>query len=748
MQAPVGYGVRNREVGYRVLVMGVGLFLAASACPGWAEEETAQPPEAIMLPNVTMQGKRAYPEGTGTLSLRESSNGSTRLGLTLREIPASVEVITQQTMLERGLRTVSEAIQSATGVTVGDSPVAPGAFSMRGFSGNQIRLLFDGLSLGPTGFVTRPRDSWNLDRIEILKGPASVLYGEGAVAGAINLVTKRPLRNLVGSEAYLSYGSFNTLRAGVGSGGTLGMDRLHYRVDLSYQNADTVMGIQQTPNTMWNLTSALLYDATSRLSFELSFDIAYDRSKPYWGTPLVPATFATQRVNGVVSTADGRAVDARMLRLNYNVQDGDLSALTTWSKLKASWRPTDFIEVRNQSYYYTAKRDWMNAETYRFNGGTQLIDRDRFLVQHDQFVIGDRFELQVNHPLGPFKNRLVSGLDFTYTDFTRPSFFSTNGGSVDPFAPVAGLFGGGPTATQTAKIMDTAVFAEDQFSVTDTLKVVGGVRTDSINLEREFFTTAGALNPAMSFFQNFTPTTWRAGLVYDVLPQITLYGQYATAADSVGGSLFSVRNNQQFSLATGNQWEVGAKGQFWDNRMEWTVAYFDIMRKNILTQISQTESVNVGRRSSKGVEVDAAVRVTKGWRIQGNVTFLSAKFDEFSELSGGNLVSRNGNRPFEVPQAVANLWTIFRVPTVVPIDLGAAFRYVGDRYNDSANNIRLHAYMTADAWISVPFKQFWITLRGRNLFDKTYAIWGSTFYPDQVLIGSPRTVELSVMGRF
>lgn len=79
--------------------------------------------------------------------------------MTLREIPASAEVITQQTMQERGLRTVSEAVQAATGVTVNDLGVNPGAFSMRGFSNQQIRLLFDGLSLGPTGFVTRPRDS-------------------------------------------------------------------------------------------------------------------------------------------------------------------------------------------------------------------------------------------------------------------------------------------------------------------------------------------------------------------------------------------------------------------------------------------------------------------------------------------------------------------------------------------------------------------------------------------------------------
>jgi iron complex outermembrane receptor protein len=278
----------------QVLMVGLVMAIGAPIQPAFTEEGSDPSVEPVTAPTVVVQGTRTYPEGTGTLHLSEQSQGSSRLGLTLREIPASVEVVTQQTMQERGLRTVSEAIQAATGVVVGDHPVAPGAFSMRGFSQNQIRLLFDGLSLGPTGFVTRPRDSWNLDRVEILKGPASVLYGEGAVAGAVNLVTKRPIRELTGSEAFLSYGSFNTLRAGVGSGGTLGTDQLHYRVDLSYQNSDSVYGIQRTPYTYWNMTSAVLYDVTSRFNLELSFDIAHDRAKPYTGTPLVPSSFATQ----------------------------------------------------------------------------------------------------------------------------------------------------------------------------------------------------------------------------------------------------------------------------------------------------------------------------------------------------------------------------------------------------------------------------------------------------------------------
>ncbi len=732
------------------MLRGLTIVLSVVCClvsplVGFAKEGEA---DAVNVQEVTVIGQPIPQLGTGTLQLESLSPTSSRLGLTLREIPASIEVIGQQTIQERGFRTISESIQSATGVSVGDAPGNPANFSMRGFTNNQIRLLYDGLQIGPASMTSRPRDTWNLDRIEILKGPASVLYGEGAVAGAINFMTKRPVRELEGTETFLAYGSYNTTRAAVGSGGKLGTDKLHYRVDVSYQNADSFMGVQRTPYTYWNWTSALLYDATSRLSFEVSFDLTHDRSKPYFGTPLVPGAFATQAVNGVVSTRNGRTVDARMLRQNYNTQDSDMSALTTWTKFKTTWKPTDVIEVRNQAYYYTAKRDWQNAETYTFNNATQLIDRDRFFVAHDQNIVGDRLEAQINEPIGSLKNRFVMGLDFSRLDFTRPSYFNGAGGSVEPFAPVAGLLGLGPTATQTAKISTTAVFVEDQVSLTEQLKVVAGLRHDHIDLERQLFNTAGVLNTTSSFSRDFNPTTWRAGVVYDLLPAITLYGQYSTAADPVGTNVFLVRAAENLSLATGAQWEIGAKGDLWNKRAEWTIAYFDIFRKNILTQTSLTEAVNVGRQSSKGIELALGVRPTEAWRVQGNLTFLSAKFDDFTELSVGSLVSRSGNRPFNVPQAMANLWSIYRLPTAVPVDLGAALRYVGDRYNDAANAVRMNAYITADAWLSVPYKNMWFTLRGRNLFDKTYAIWGDNFYPDQVLIGAPRTVELSMMARF
>lgn len=121
---------------------------------------------------------------------------------------------------------------------------------------------------------------------------------------------------------------------------------------------------------------------------------------------------------------------------------------------------------------------------------------------------------------------------------------------------------------------------------------------------------------------------------------------------------------------------------------------------------------------------------------------------DFSELVAGSPVSYSGNRPPNVPETVANIWSQYRIPFVIPFDVGAAFRYVGPRYTDNANVVRLHGYTTADVWVSIPYKSFALTLRGRNLADKTYAIWTDPFYPSQVLLGAPRTMEVMLTARF
>jgi iron complex outermembrane receptor protein len=122
------------------------------------------------------------------------ATSASRLGLTVRETPATVEVIDQKTIRDQGYRTASEAAQGAVGVTSGDNPAEPSAFSMRGFTNSQINTLYNGIKIGPQNMTSRIMDTANLEAIEFLKGPASLMSGEGASGGAVNYVTKQPPR--------------------------------------------------------------------------------------------------------------------------------------------------------------------------------------------------------------------------------------------------------------------------------------------------------------------------------------------------------------------------------------------------------------------------------------------------------------------------------------------------------------------------------------------------------------------------
>src|SRR5688500_15976940 len=165
-----------------------GIALLAAATPAPAQRT---PPE------VTVRAERDAP-----LSSESPADSASRLGLKVREVPATVDVVDQQTMRTRGLRTVTEAVQAAVGVTAGDFPAEPAGFSMRGFTNSQINTLYNGIRTGPQNMTSRVMDAGNLERIEILKGPASFMSGEGAAGGAINFVTRRPHRGPIESEIF------------------------------------------------------------------------------------------------------------------------------------------------------------------------------------------------------------------------------------------------------------------------------------------------------------------------------------------------------------------------------------------------------------------------------------------------------------------------------------------------------------------------------------------------------------------
>lgn len=220
---------------FGLLVISVGCVSSVCAATVQTKKAKAQPlKKTSTLWNGAPEEITSYGK-TPTLKTAPAIAG--KLGLSIQHSPATINVVSHDLMMQRGYAQAEDAADSAPGVTSGGSPGSPAQLLMRGFSGNQILVLRDGIYFGPTTMVNRPQNSFNLESVQILKGPSSVLYGQGAVGGTEDVRTRDPAFDAPHANALLSYGSFNTWNAGIG--GSVPITKtLALRTDFSRTSSD------------------------------------------------------------------------------------------------------------------------------------------------------------------------------------------------------------------------------------------------------------------------------------------------------------------------------------------------------------------------------------------------------------------------------------------------------------------------------------------------------------------------------
>ncbi|HUN76706.1 MAG TPA: TonB-dependent receptor [Steroidobacteraceae bacterium] len=677
-----------------------------------------------------------------------------RLGLSEQELPATLEVIDSDEMLGRGFNTVEQAADSQAGVISGGSPGDQMQFSMRGFTGDQITQLRNGLYIGPANMVNRPENSFNVASVEILKGPASVLYGQGAIAGVVNVVDKGPSFGTPSAEGLLSYGSFNSTVMGVG-GTTHIDDVVAFRLDVSRTASDGY--VENTPSYSNEITTSATWKIAPRLQLQLSMDYLQDSPSDYFGTPLVPVSYATDPLRGVLTSATV-AIDAPMRFVNYNVGDAHIGSTQEWPHLLLTWEPSDSVTIQNYAYYLHAYRSWFDAETYTFSLtepgylGIPRIDRDRFFVKHQQNMLGDQGSLAWSAHLGPMPNKAVIGFDYSHLNFNRTRGFPPND-SVDPFEPSPGLFNSAyPAPVQGAKSPtywnDYSAFFEDVLEATSALKFVVGARYDQLALTRQNFNFSGEFVPSTSFQQTYTTVSERVGIVYDVTKNITPYLSYNTAADPPStNNIFLVNANNAFALSHSWQIEAGVKGRTDNGIADFTAAIYDIKRDNILTETSIDTLTNVGSQKSKGAELTTDIKLTDNWTVSANAAYTDSSFGTFIDPNTG--LDDRGNQPANIPRWTANVWTSYRNIGGLPLQVGGGMRYIGSRYGDEANTLLLNDYALFDFYASYGITpSTLLTARVNNAFDKAYVQWADIYYPPEVMLGAPRYFEVSLLVKF
>jgi len=694
------------------------------------------------LGTITVEGSR---DASG-LHLEESSGTASRLGLSVRETPASVEILQQDTMQQRGARTFSEALRGMAGLSGGGPPSSPTTLSTRGFT--SLMYLYDGVRSSGAGVTNRVQDTWNYERIEVLKGPASVLDGEGAIGGVVNFVTKRPDRSNPNKEALLSYGSYGSTRAAFGFGGALG-DASAYRLD--YSRNDTKVGtIARNGERIDHFTSGLMVDFGGSVKLDLSFDYLRDNNQAYWGTPLVPASFATQPTN-VVSTPDGRVIDRRLARSNYNVPDDENSSETYWLRARLTGQLDGGWSWRNEFSANKANRVFRNSESAVFVAPASIA-RDQTLITHDQDFWLNRFDATHKGTLGGMDNRFVAGGEYSETRFGSQRRFSNGSAATanllrvpvfDPYiAPfndsLALTTGAGNRTDTTSNVKVASAFVEDAIKPVRGLTLVGGLRHDRTEVDRGIADLN--MGSYTRFGTSYRSTSGRIGAVYDITPDSSVYAQYTNATLPVNSLFLLSASNAAFPMSRGKQAEVGFKQSLPEAKLEWTAALYRIELDNVLSRDPNDarNTVNNGRQSSRGVELSAVWKPTREWTLAGNLAALDARYDTLIEAGG---VSRVGKTPPNVPERVANLFATYR-PEGSKFEYFASLNHTGHMYTDNANEIRINGFTTLDAAVSYRMRNALLTFRVRNLTDKLYATWVGRA-TSQVLLAPRRTFELS-----
>ncbi len=692
------------------------------------------------------------------LKLDDQAQAGSRLGLSIRETPASVEVLTQDDLQIRGLRTAREAFNDVVGAIAGNVPGNPAVVSLRGFAGNTVSILQDGVRVSASTVVQRDSNTWHYDRIEVLKGPASVLYGEGALAGVVNKVTRKPVLGERHLDTLLSVGSFATVFAAGGVNLPLS-STIAVRADASYQRSDSLYDVDNNDTLSAGLTASALWRPSDRLSLLVAVDHFEDRyDATYQGLPLIPGQYALRPTDAVTS-ASGLVADRALRRRNYNPQGAYSNANETTIRSRLDWTIDGGWSVALDLTGYTADRAFLLADSQSFVAPTAAFPHGSFRqtyqdFRHDHQFWNARGVVGNDRRIAGLRNRFSLGIEHNDTDFVslRQTAAAAALPAVDirnpavvPLPSGTAIFTAG-NVTFDSGLKQSSVFVEDALNLTPKWLLVGGLRWDHMALDRA--TTQNATGAVDRNSPTFDPVSWRAGTTWDVTPGVTLYAQYTTAVSPVSSILLASIANSRFRLTTGRAYEAGFKASTWGGRASVTGAAYRIAQRDILTRDPGNPALAVqgGRQSSQGIELSGVVAPVPALRLSGGVSYTDARYDELSELVAGVRIDRSGNRPINIPSTTVNASALYTIARSVT--LGSFLRHAGAFYTDTANTIRVAGHSVLDASVSFPVApNATLTLRGRNLTDAFYGEYSG--YPStNVYIGAPRSFEVALATRF
>ncbi|WP_026437331.1 TonB-dependent siderophore receptor [Acidovorax sp. JHL-9] len=657
-----------------------------------------------------------------------TATSATKIEAPLRDIPQTVNVVPQSLLRDQAAQSMQDALKVVPGVGLSHGDGQRDQVTIRGFSAIADQFV-DGLRDDALYF----RDLSNIEQVEVLKGPASVLYGRGSSGGLINRITKKPGINL--SEVGVTLGSWNQRRGEFDLARAPQDSRFAFRITGALERTDSFRDPQFLDREA--LAASLLFKASADTSVLLQMDHLKDSRITDFGIPALNGRPVDVRAGAYYGAANARDVDVSTSKV-------DSVGLTL------NHRFNDSLSLRNAFRYYTYSLDRNNTLTRSVNARDLTFTLNHGNVYRDEHGWFNQTELAQKTQLLGMKHQVLYGVELgqqnkDVVNFSAP--VTDANGRIRNFAlfnPALPTLPRSTSQTPGANNLGTfktlAFYAQDLVELSAQWKALAGLRYD--RFEQETYERM----PGKSNLGR-TDTSWspRIGLVYQPSTTWSYYASWSKSFQPSGEAFSLAANNAQIAPEETTNQEVGVKWDLPDGKSSLTASLFKLERTNIKSTDPVTNTlVPLGVQRTNGLELTFAGELAPTWQLWAGYAFLDGEMTASPAVDAGQPVQ--GKRPTLTPRHSANLWVTKALGH--GFGLGGGLNYAGARFANPGNTVTLPGYTTVDAMAYYRMGSWDMQLKLNNLFDRRYIVAGHGSSPNLNLPGAPRSAQVVARYRF
>ncbi|NUT14109.1 MAG: TonB-dependent siderophore receptor [Cupriavidus sp.] len=676
----------------------------------WAQ---SAPAASAQLPEVTVKADVSRELGEGYNPPNAVS--ATKTEAPLRDVPQTVNVVTAEVMRDQHATSMQAALQNVPGVSFSTGDGQRDQVSIRGFTAIADQFV-DGIRDDALYF----RDLSNVDRVEVIKGPAAVLYGRGSSGGLINRVTKKPGIDV--TDFALSYGMWADRRAEADVGRVFADGAAAFRITGAVEKANSYRSQQFLDRKAIAPSLELRVAPETTVLFQA--DYLEDRRVTDFGIPAY----------------HGRPVDVPASRYYgaANARDADYSQSRVFSGTATiNHRFNENWSIRNATRYYHYSLDRNNTLTSAVNEAAGTLTMNHGNVRREEHGWFNQTDLIQKATIFGTKHEILYGMEIGQQNKDQVNNTKQVPGTFDlfnPVLPVLPRLAPGTPTTSNLGIFDTlAFYTQDMITLSEQWKALVGVRYDNFQQE-----TRNRIAGQRDLSRSDSAWSPRAGLVWQPSKAQSYYVSWSKSFQPSGEAFALAANNADLAPETTNNTEVGAKYDWLNGKASTTISVFRLERSNIKVSSPNNVLIPIGEQRTDGVEVSGAAELGSGWRMLAGYAYLDATVTK-------STIALQGKRATITPRHSGNLWVTKDLGHGFGVGLGA--NLVGARFADPQNTVTLPGYVTADAMAWYRRGAFEAQLNVYNLFDKGYIVSAHGSNANLNMPGAPRSVMATLRYR-